>query len=123
MEDIYLVKAKHSHGSKAWHVGNLIKTTDGLYIITKSEIVVYISDKDIICRFTGLTDKNGKLIWENDIIIVNSEDKYIVAWNENDAMFVLEDVGVVENFGNVDSKWCEVVGNKFDNPELLDFLE
>lgn len=75
-------------------------------------------DHSTICQFTGLTDKNGDKIWENDIVRLD-EDLYIVTWEEDDAMFALEDVGVVENFSNVDSRWCEVIGNKFDNPELV----
>ena len=75
-------------------------------------------DHNTICQFTGLVDRNGDKIWENDIVRID-EDLYIVTWEEDDAMFALEDVGVVEHFSNVDSKWCEVVGNKFDNPELI----
>ena len=76
-------------------------------------------DHNTICQFTGLKDRNGDKIWENDIVRLADEDIYIVTWEEDDAMFALEDVGVVENFGNVDSRWCEVIGNKFDNPELI----
>ena len=78
----------------------------------------YEVDPSTLCQFTGLKDKNGDKIWENDIVRLD-EDLYIVTWEEDDAMFALEDVGVVEHFSNVDSKWCEVVGNKFDNPELI----
>lgn len=79
----------------------------------------FVVDSKTICQYTGLTDKNGCKIWENDIVRLD-EDLYIVTWEEDDAMFALEDVGIVEHFSNVDSKWCEVVGNKFDNPELLE---
>ena len=78
----------------------------------------YEVNPDTICQFTGLVDKNSDKIWENDIVGLD-EDLYIVTWEEDDAMFALEDVGVVEHFSNVDSKWCEIVGNKFDNPELV----
>lgn len=79
-------------------------------------------NKDTICRFTGFNDKNGNKIWENDIVMLG-EDLYIITWEEDDAMFALKDVGIIEHFGNVDSKWCEVVGNKFDNPKLLEGSE
>ena len=79
----------------------------------------YEVDPSTLCQFTGLKDRNGDKIWENDIVRLADEDIYIVTWEEDDAMFALEDVCVVENFGNVDSRWCEVIGNKFDNPELI----
>ena len=78
----------------------------------------YEVNPETICQFTGLKDKNGDKIWENDIVRLD-EDLYIVTWEEDDAMFALENVGVVENFSNVDSRWCEVIGNKFDNPDLI----
>lgn len=79
----------------------------------------YRIDENTICQYTGLTDKNDNAIWENDIVRLD-EDFYIVTWEEDDAMFALEDVGLIESFKNVDSKWCEVVGNIIDNPEFFD---
>lgn len=78
----------------------------------------YEVNPDTICQFTGLVDKNGDKIWESDIVSID-EELYVVTWEEDDAMFALEDVGVIEHFSNVDSKWCEVIGNKIDNPELV----
>ena len=85
----------------------------------RADQVAYEVNPETICQFTGLKDRNGDKIWENDIVRLADEDIYIVTWEEDDAMFALEDVGVVEHFSNVDSKWCEIVGNKFDNPELI----
>lgn len=109
MEDRCLYKAKHSVKDKGWQIG--------------SGVMFFADDKDeeTLCQCTGLKDKNGDLIWENDIIkVCGDEYFYTVAWSGEDAMFVLESDGEIENFGNVDSKWCEVIGNKFDNPELLE---
>ena len=119
MKERYWYKAKHSLKSKGWHKGSLEMKEDGLYLKDNNGVMVFINDKETICQNTGLNDKNGDLIWENDIVRLY-ENTYIVTWSEDDAMFVLEDVGVIEHFGNVESKWCEVVGNKFDNPELLE---
>nr|DAW09170.1 MAG TPA: YopX protein [Caudoviricetes sp.] len=86
-------------------------------------------DPETLCQFTGLCDKNGKKIWENDI--VNHNGKYApVKFGMYCSSF---DCGKY-NFGfYVDfpeetfyrkelGYWCrkvEVAGDIFDNPELL----
>lgn len=73
------------------------------------------------CQFTGLTDKNGKKIWENDIVIIDSEeDEYFtVKWDIELAMFVMEGETLRVDFDNFYTTEIEVAGNIFDNPELL----
>ena len=93
-------------------------------------------DPSTICQCTGLKDKNGKLIWENDIVdghIKRGAGFYQckVLWNECKARF---DVRAMEcNFPMTldectdDISVCgldyEVIGNIFDNPELLEVEE
>lgn len=90
-------------------------------------------DPDTLCQYTGLTDKNGKEIWENDIISINSysyyepEDDYfgVVKYSSKDACWSLcgeaSDI-ICECFG---SYTTEIInhGNIFDNPELLEVEE
>ena len=132
MNDRYLCRAKRK-SDKKWIYGNLIQTDDGVYIIQnyvpQHLIGNYEVDPSTICQCTGLKDKNGKLIWENDICIItdgtlDEEDGYFrLDWEIDRAMFEFEGTGICANFDNVSGYDCEVVGNIFDNPELLEVKE
>lgn len=84
-------------------------------------------DPDTICQYTGLTDKNGKKIWENDILKANLDESYPedityikILWNEC-GFCVNEnystDIWTLEKW---DAEHFQVCGNIFDNPDLLE---
>ena len=125
MEDRYLFKAKHFD---EWHIGNIIKEPDGLYIRDiKENVTAYIDDESTICQCTGLKDKNGKLIWENDIMVAHLDDYYPedetyirILWYESGFCSKekgSEDISPIDKF---DQEHFEVCGNIFDNKELLE---
>ena len=84
-------------------------------------------DPTTICQCTGLKDKNGKLIWENDIMVAHLDDYYPedktyakILWRKNGFYIIengSEDISPIDKF---DQDHFEVCGNIFDNAELLE---
>lgn len=148
MEDRYLSKAKRLDDGE-WVQGNLIQScdaTDGwesIIIPAKNSNMFtkhighgygnlgfenwYRVNPSTICRCTGLKDRNGKLIWENDICDRKEQYPEIVKYCNGDWTL---DYSYVSNkksganycnlgFYTEERKCVEVIGNIFDNPELL----
>lgn len=131
MNNRYLYRAKHVHAFDAnkkhdgWVYGYLSCEN---YIYSPELEEEKLIDPNTICQCTGLKDKNGKLIWENDIIryadmIIGTEKIDRIEWNETHASFVrlhtsqmgLQYLYIDEFIAN----GCEVIGNIFENPELI----
>lgn len=84
--------------------------------------------RETVGQFTGLLDKNGKEIYEGDIIgCHNPNIKHLIFYNEKQGRFMAALNGDIDNdfvgvCGLDDSRWNaskEVIGNIHDNPELL----
>ena len=99
---------------------HLIFHADSYKVWEYAEIV-----PETICQFTGLCDKNGKRIWESDVVWLVYDGKehiYQIVWDNSELDF--KATNGEENYGsNFEYLLCcdeiEVIGNIFDNPELL----
>ena len=96
-------------------------TNGGIYCNYKIGAIKRVPDNEIeLMQYTGLTDKNGKEIYEGDIIKWTSKDNEIV-----DSPLIVEflkdhwapSCGCSSNSGFWDD--CEIIGNIYENPELL----
>ena len=72
-----------------------------------------------IMQFTGLKDKNGKEIWEGDIVRDSFGSLYVIEWIDNIMNFVGKPLTTQSKVSDVDISDLEVVGNIYENPELF----
>ena len=146
MQDRDLFKGRRVDNEE-WIIGNLVFSEDSedgceTIIIPTVESNMFIKgesrgdlgfenwykvDKDTICRCTGSKDKNGKLVWENDIAKDEAGNLFKVFWQENYYQFswicVKSEklpIGAKWNLWNFKRSEIEVIGNIFDNKELLE---
>ena len=128
--DRYLCKAKRLDNAE-WEKGYYVKCRGHHYILPvydddhgyDERYAEWIEiDPKTVCQYAVITDKNGREIWENDIIYhdaIKAVGK--VMWYTEDYIgFAVDDIDdsyqqyTLEMFANAD-----VVGNIFDNPDLL----
>ena len=139
MEDRYLFKAKFDDSDR-WVKGQLVEVNDTYLIIPNhaSKILagwfstsnIIEVKKDTICQCTGLKDKNGKLIWENDVVAYwdtySTESGYAeadcigkVVWDAETISFQVTNRLSAESWEVLGGE-CKVLGNAIEHPELLE---
>lgn len=124
-----LFKGKDIKGN--WHIGLLAHFGNAWYISNSAGVSTAFEVRpETVGQFTGLTDMNGKKIFEGDILLENvfrsSEKKYIVVFR-NGAFAYMETKDYWYPFDDTEygknGDWLEVIGNIHDTEggKKLDF--
>ena len=140
MNDRYLFRAKLIDNGE-WVIGYYVRGLDmyekEVHMIFEPTTIFYSHgetdgfvevDPSTICQCTGLKDKNGKLIWENDVVgfwdTYSTENGQAemgcigkVVWDDETISFQVTNRLSAESYEVLDE--CCVIGNIFDNPELM----
>lgn len=130
----YRAKVNEKGLDNFWEYGGIIHITEkykdeedfeecDIWQLINTDGVSFNVDETTIGEYTGLKDKNGKEIFEGDIISSGTE-KCVVVWIGQYAGFMLK---LIRN--DIEAEWTnpiidmklddEVIGNIYDNPELL----
>lgn len=146
MQDRYLFRGKRIDNGE-WVIGNRIDdgVTGQVFIHTVGnsvnesdkvgeegclQFVAFEVAPATICQCTGLKDKNGRVIWENDIVaywdsystesgLAEADCIGKVVWDDETISFQVTNRLSAESYEVLGDE-CSVIGNVFDNPELLE---
>lgn len=123
-----LFRGKRSNGK--WVYGSLVvseNTAPAIYYEVGKGVVKQLDwcyvNPDTIGQYTGVKDKNGKKIFEGDIV-GNNGFVHLIKYVGNFAGFFTVSRELRGSFGYFDQKWIDycdivVIGNVTDNPELM----
>lgn len=136
-EILFRGKASVNHKGEGgyWIYGDLVQLVQnrGLVFMDNGHRILFAVDRETIGQYTGLTDKNCNKVFEGDIVRFvyvdgvgnDSHDEFLIIFehgafraqylgNIKCAPIIFDDIAIDE---------CYVVGNKWDNPELLEVKE
>ena len=106
-----------------WFFGNLFdKDNSGRTHIATTNRGCLNIDSETVGQFTGMTDKHGTKIFEGDILneqAGSKDDIYQVFWDEYSFSFSVKNGYGEYYLDEICQSICEVVGNIYDNKELL----
>lgn len=126
-EILFKAKRRDNH---EWIVGYYCKYGDNHCIIEPTEFGLAKGVgiiPETLCEYTQLKDKNGKRIFEGDICQIKGisyidETPFIVEWNNEYSGWFWRELSFSSPHDTITpeiAKTSEIIGNRFDNPELL----
>lgn len=124
MENRFLSRGKRIDNGE-WIQGYLYGIWERRYILwgMTNDIPDMVEvDPATVCQCTAMPDKNKKLVFEHDIVWDSDERAfYEIIWKQEDMCWNVEDAdGHKSEFEECYGSTIEVIGNIFDNPELLE---
>ena len=141
MEDRYLFRAKQMDNGEwvegflfqlcydsifCWCIGNEPLSPNDYSELCGFNREWFYIDESTICQCTGFKDRNGNLVFENDIMIAHLDDCFPedityarVIWR-NTGYYLREKGSIdIHPLEEIDMEYFTVCGNIFDNPELI----
>ena len=114
-----LFRGKNSKCSDRWCEGFLVKTGNRFSILTQNNPIAFEVYPETIGQYTGLKDKNGKRIFEGDIVEMSTGKIGAVVYDEGCAGYGLKGLGDGCCLCVSTESERLVIGNIHDNPDLL----
>lgn len=118
-------KQMNHYDDRHIHNGDIyINQAGDIYFLDEStfeSIMICISERSNVMKFTGLLDRNGKKIFEEDILKTHTEALLKVEWSESGLRYILVHIPsntIYENLSTFGDEY-EIIGNVYQNEGLL----